>query len=360
MAETRILKNFIGGEWVDSGGTTLLDVRNPATGELLAKVPVSTAADVDAAVRAAQRAFPAWRASQPVQRARHLFKLKTLLDQHADEIVRICTAEHGKTHAEARSDVGRGIENVEHACGIPALMMGETLEDVAAGIDCESVRQPVGVFAAITPFNFPPMVPLWFLPYAIACGNAFVLKPSEQVPLSQQRIFQLVQEAGIPPGVVNLVNGSKDVVDAFCTHPGIAGVSFVGSSLVARHVYETAAKNGKRVQALGGAKNHLVVMPDAEMARSVQNVCDSVYGCSGQRCLAGSIVVAVGAATPMLTPIMPGAARTLNSRACFPLVVKIEAALPYSLAFRRSIASSRSFARMRQRTGPKISSFAIA
>jgi malonate-semialdehyde dehydrogenase (acetylating) / methylmalonate-semialdehyde dehydrogenase len=312
MAEPRILKNFVGGEWVASSGATLLDVRNPATGEILARVPLSTAADVDAAVRAAQRAFPAWRATPPVQRARHLFKLKALLDRHADEIVAICTSEHGKTLAESRSDFGRGIENVEHACGIPALMMGETLEDVAAGIDCESVRQPVGVFAAITPFNFPPMVPLWFLPYAIACGNTFVLKPSEQVPLSQQRIFQLIEEAGIPAGVVNLVNGAKEVVDAFCTHPGIAGVSFVGSSLVAKHVYETAAKNGKRVQALGGAKNYLVVMPDAEMTRSVQNVCDSVYGCSGQRCLAGSIVVAVGDAYGPVRDALVGAAKAIR------------------------------------------------
>jgi malonate-semialdehyde dehydrogenase (acetylating)/methylmalonate-semialdehyde dehydrogenase len=312
MANVSTLKNFIGGEWVDASGSTVLDVRNPATGELLAKVPMSTSADVDAAVRAAARAFPAWRATPPVQRARFLFKLKTLLDRHADEIVALCTAEHGKTHAEARSDVGRGIENVEHACGIPALMMGETLIDVAAGIDCESVREPVGVFAAITPFNFPPMVPLWFVPYAIACGNTFVLKPSEQVPLSQQRIFKLLQEVGFPPGVVNLVNGAKEVVDAFCTHPGIAGVSFVGSSLVAKHVYKTAAEHGKRVQALGGAKNYLVVMPDAEMGRSIQNVCDSIYGCSGQRCLAGSVVVAVGDAYGAVRDGMLAAAKAIK------------------------------------------------
>jgi malonate-semialdehyde dehydrogenase (acetylating)/methylmalonate-semialdehyde dehydrogenase len=312
MPEAPVLKNYVGGEWVDSSGTTLLDVRNPANGALLAKVPISTAADVDAAVRAAQRAFPAWRATPPVVRARSLFRLKTLLDQHLDEIVATCTAEHGKTHAEARSDASRGIENVEHACGIPALMMGDTLEDVAAGIDCESVRQPVGVFAAITPFNFPPMVPMWFIPYAIACGNTFVLKPSEQVPLSQQKIFRLMHEAGIPPGVVNLVNGAKEVVDSLCTHPGIAGVSFVGSSLVAKHVYELAAKHGKRVQALGGAKNYLVVMPDAEMARSVQNVCDSIYGCSGQRCLAGSIVVAVGDAYGPVRDALISAAKSIT------------------------------------------------
>jgi malonate-semialdehyde dehydrogenase (acetylating) / methylmalonate-semialdehyde dehydrogenase len=312
MPPIRTLKNFIGGEWVDSTGTTLLDVTNPATGEVMAKAPLSTAADVDGAVRAAARAYPAWRATPAVQRARYLFKLKALLDRHLDEIVAICTSEHGKTHAEARSDAGRGIENVEHACGIPALLMGEALEDVAAGIDCEAVRQPLGVFAAITPFNFPPMVPLWFIPYAIACGNTFVLKPSEQVPLTQQRIFQLMEECGLPPGVVNLVNGGKDVVDGFCSHPGIAGVSFVGSSLVARHVYKLAAEHGKRVQALGGAKNTLVVMPDAEMTRSVQNVCDSIYGCSGQRCLAGSIVVAVGDAYGPVREGLLAAARSIR------------------------------------------------
>ncbi len=292
MAET--LKNYVNGSWVASTGSTLLDVKNPATGELLAKVPLSTAKDVDDAAKAAAKAFPAWRATPPVQRARYLFKLKTLLDQHKDEIAKICNAEHGKTMAESLNDIGRGIENVEHACGVPALMMGSNLEDVASGIDCTAVRQPLGVFAVIAPFNFPPMVPLWFLPYAIATGNTLLLKPSEQVPLSQKRIFELIAETGIPDGVVNLVHGGKDVVDAFCTNPEIKGVSFVGSSPVARHVYELCGKNGKRVQALGGAKNYLVVMPDAVMDRSVQNVSDSIYGCAGQRCLAGSIVIGVG------------------------------------------------------------------
>src|SRR5579859_3273514 len=249
------LQNYIGGHWVASKGTTLLEVRNPATGEELAKVPLSTAADVDEAVKAATKAFPAWRETPVVQRARYLFKLKGLLDANKEAIARICTEEHGKTLDEARNDVGRGIENVEHACGMPSMLMGQVLEDVAHGIDCEAVRQPLGVFAAIAPFNFPPMVPLWFLPYAIATGNTFLLKPSEQVPLSQKKIFELIHEAGVPAGVVNLVHGAKEVVDGFCSHPGIAGVSFVGSSPVARHVYELAAKHGKRVQALGGAKN---------------------------------------------------------------------------------------------------------
>jgi malonate-semialdehyde dehydrogenase (acetylating)/methylmalonate-semialdehyde dehydrogenase len=290
----RILENFIGGAWVRSSGTTLLDVRNPASGEVLAKVPLSTSDDVNRAVAAAKAAFPAWRSTPAVQRARYLFKFKQLLDQHKEEIAQICTSEHGKTLLEARNDTGRGIENVEHACGAPTLMLGQMLEDVAPGIDCVSVRQPLGVFAAITPFNFPPMVPLWFLPYAIAYGNTFVLKPSELVPLSQRRIFELLAETGLPAGVVNLVNGGKDVVNGLCEHPDVAGVSFVGSTRVAKHVYESAAKHGKRVQALGGAKNYLLVMPDAVMDRSVQNVSDSTFGCSGQRCLAGSIIIGVG------------------------------------------------------------------
>ena len=292
----RILENHVDGAWVRSSGTTLLDVKNPATGEVLAQVPLSTAEDVDRAVKAAKAAFPAWRAMPVVQRARYLFKFKQLLDQHKEEIAQICTREHGKTIQESRNDIGRGIENVEHACGAPNLMMGQMLEDVASGIDCTSVRQPLGVFAAITPFNFPPMVPLWFLPYAIAYGNTFVLKPSEQVPLSQRRIFELLAETGLPKGVVNLVNGGKDVVNALCEHKDVAGVSFVGSTRIARHVYEAAGKHGKRVQALGGAKNYLLVMPDAVMERAVQNVCDSTYGCAGQRCLAGSIIIGVGEA----------------------------------------------------------------
>ncbi|WP_437671651.1 CoA-acylating methylmalonate-semialdehyde dehydrogenase [Sorangium sp. So ce131] len=290
----RVLENFVGGAWSRSSGTTHLDVKNPATGESLAKVPLSTTADVDAAVKAAQAAFPGWSATPPLQRARYLFKLREVFDAHRDEIAAICTSEHGKTLTEAKNDFGRGIENVEHAAGIPALLMGQGLEDVASGIDCHTVRQPLGVFAAITPFNFPPMVPLWFLPYAIATGNTFVLKPSEQVPLSQQRIFELIERVGLPPGVVNLVHGGRDVVNAFCAHKDIAGVSFVGSSAVARHVYKTAAEAGKRVQALGGAKNFLVVMPDADPGKAIANLAESIYGCSGQRCLAGSVVVCVG------------------------------------------------------------------
>jgi malonate-semialdehyde dehydrogenase (acetylating)/methylmalonate-semialdehyde dehydrogenase len=292
----RVLENYINGAWTKSSGTTLLDVKNPATGATQAQVPLSPADDVDAAVKAAQAAFPAWAATPPVARARFLFKLKALFDQHKEEVAAICTSEHGKTLAESRNDFGRGIENVEHAAGIPTLLMGQSLDDVASGIDCQTIRQPMGVFAAITPFNFPPMVPLWFLPYAIAAGNTFVLKPSEQVPLSQQKIFELIHQIGLPPGVVNLVHGGKDVVNAFCSNKGIAGVSFVGSSAVARHVYRSCAETGKRVQALGGAKNFLAIMPDAEMDRSIANAAESGYGCSGQRCLAASVVVAIGPA----------------------------------------------------------------
>ena len=293
---TTTLRNYIGGEWVAPQASEFLDLTNPATGEPLGRVPLSGAREVDQAVAAAQAAFLKWREVPPVVRARYLFKLKYLMEEHFEELAQTVTREHGKTLDESRGSVRRGIENVEHACGIPTLMMGKTLEDVASGIDCEYVRQPLGVFAAITPFNFPAMVPCWFWPYAIATGNTFVLKPSEQVPFSSARILELAHAAGIPPGVLNLVHGGKDAVNAILAHPGIAGVSFVGSSPVAKYVYQEAAKYGKRVQALGGAKNHVIVMPDADMDRAVANISESLFGCAGQRCLAGSVVVATGKA----------------------------------------------------------------
>ena len=304
-----VLDNYINGAWVKSTGTTLLDVTNPATGGVLAKVPLSPAADVDAAVKAGQAAFPGWSATPPVQRARFLFKLKALFDAHREEVAAICTSEHGKTMAESLNDFGRGIENVEHAAGIPQMMMGQSLSDVSSGIDSLTIRQPMGVFGVIAPFNFPPMVPLWFLPYAIATGNTLILKPSEQVPLTQRRIFQLIEQLHLPPGVVNLVNGGKDVVNALCANKGIAGVSFVGSTPIAHHVYKACAESGKRVQALGGAKNFMVVMPDAEMDKSVANVAESAYGCAGQRCLAGSVVVGVGEAYDRLRDGLLAAAK---------------------------------------------------
>ena len=308
----RPIPNFVGGAWVPSRATDSLPLTNPATGERLGRVPLSGATDVDAAVQAALAAFPRWRATPPVVRARCLFALKGLLEAHFDELATIVTRENGKTLDESRGSVRRGIENVEHACGIPTLMMGAALEDVASGIDCEYVRQPMGVFAAITPFNFPAMVPMWFWPYAIASGNTFILKPSEQVPLSSQRMVELAHEAGIPPGVLNLVHGGKDAVNAILAHDGITGVSFVGSSPVARHVYTTAAQHGKRVQALGGAKNHVIVMPDADLERTTQVLTESIFGCAGQRCLAGSVVVAAGAAYGPLKDRLLGAAQSLK------------------------------------------------
>src|SRR5437762_1105639 len=308
----KTLRNYVGGEWVTPAAADYLDLTNPATGEALGKVPLSGARDVDAAVAAAQAAFLKWRQVPPVVRARYLFKLKYLMEEHFDEIATTVTREHGKTLDEARGSVRRGIENVEHACGIPSLMMGKTLEDVASGIDCEYVRQPLGVFAAITPFNFPAMVPCWFWPYAIATGNTFVLKPSEQVPFSSTRILELAQEAGIPAGVLNMVHGGKDAVNALLAHPGIAGISFVGSSPVAKHVYQEAANHGKRVQALGGAKNHIVVMPDADLDRAVATVSESAFGCAGQRCLAGSVVVTTGKAYETVRDRLVDSARRLQ------------------------------------------------
>ncbi len=290
----RTVQNYVGGRWIASDATRFGEVRNPANDELIARVPLGTEADVDRAVQAALKAYPAWRATPPVQRVKPLFKLKSVLEQHFDDLARVCTQEHGKTLDESRSSVRRAIDNVDLAIGIPDRMMGTSLEDIAAGIDCHTVRQPMGVFAAITPFNFPVMVPMWFLPHAVACGNTFIVKPSERVPLSQVRMFELMHEAGLPEGVVNLVNGAKDTVDAILDHAGIAGVSFVGSSPVAQYIYKRAAERGKRVQALGGAKNFVVVMPDADIPRAAQVSTESCFGCAGERCLANSVVLAVG------------------------------------------------------------------
>ncbi len=288
------LKDYVGGKWVESKALHTQDVRNPATGDVLAQVPLGTADDVDRAAKAAHKAYQSWRTVPAVQRARYLFELKHLLDKNAEELSLIVTRENGKTLDEARGSVKRGIECVEVAAGAPSLLMGQVLEDVAKGIDCESIRQPMGVFAAIAPFNFPAMVPMWFFPFAIASGDTFIVKPSEQVPLSQKFVFGLVHDAGFPEGVLNLVNGGKDVVNALCTHPLIRGISFVGSSPVAEHVYKLGAAHGKRVQALGGAKNFLIVMPDADREMTLKSITDSAFGCAGERCLAGAVVLAVG------------------------------------------------------------------
>ncbi len=290
------LRNYIDGKWVEADASEYLKVRNPATEEILAEVPLSKASDVDRAVSAAQKAFADWRTTPPAQRTQYLFKFKQLLEDRFEEIAATLTREHGKTLPEARGSVRRGIECVDVATGAPSLLMGQSLEDVASGIDCEAVRQPLGVFACIAPFNFPAMVPLWFYPFAVACGNTFVCKPSEQVPLSQKLLFELIDEVGFPPGVLNLVNGAKDVVNRIVSHPQVAGVSFVGSSPVAQYVYREAAANGKRVQALGGAKNFLVVMPDAKREETLSQIIASAYGCAGERCLAASVLLNVGEA----------------------------------------------------------------
>ena len=291
---TQTLKNYIGGRWVGADGVEMLDVTNPANGEILGQVPLGGPSPVDEAVRAAREAFPGWRSTPPVQRARACFDLKYKLEEAKDELALLVTHDNGKAIKDASGEVRRGIECVEVATGIPSLMQGSTLEDVSRGIDSDMIRQPIGVFAAITPFNFPFMVPLWFLPFAIACGNTFVCKPSEQDPLAAQRTFELLDEIGLPPGVVNLVHGGKPAVDALLEHPGVDGVSFVGSTPVAHYIYETAARHGKRVQALGGAKNHVIVMPDAELDSAVDGVLSSAFHAAGQRCLANSVCIAVG------------------------------------------------------------------
>ena len=305
------VKNFVGGEWRASGGEHL-KVVNPATQDVLAMVQASTASDVHAAIAAASKAFPSWRATPPEDRIQYLFKIKQLLEDHFEEIARITTMENGKTLTEAKAELRRGIENVEVACGIPTLMQGYNLEDVARGIDETMIRQPVGVVAAITPFNFPAMIPFWFLPYAIACGNTFILKPSEKVPLTMQRVFELIESVGLPPGVLNLVNGTKTAVDVLLEHPEVRAISFVGSTPVARYIYATASAHGKRVQCQGGAKNHVVVLPDADMDMTAQVIAESAFGCAGQRCLAVSVAVTVGDAQKKFRDLIADRASALR------------------------------------------------
>ena len=309
---TRTIDNYVAGAWTPATSTETLDVTNPATGELLARVPLSAAADLDKAVTAAREALPAWRAVSVIERARKLFELRAGLDARREELARSVTTEMGKTIGDARAEVARMIEMVECACAIPTTMQGRVLEDVSTNIDAETIRQPVGVCAAIVPFNFPAMVPFWFLPFAIGCGNTFVLKPSEQVPLTQQITYDVIDGLGLPPGVVNLVNGGREIVEAILDHPGIDAVSFVGSAPVAKIVYERSAATGKRVQALGGAKNHMVVMPDAVIDKTVGGIISSAFGAAGQRCMAGSVVVTVGDAHDLLLPPLTEAAEALR------------------------------------------------
>ncbi|RPH59227.1 MAG: aldehyde dehydrogenase family protein, partial [Chloroflexi bacterium] len=288
--------NYINGEWIEPQVAEYVDVLNPATGLVIARTPLSGLSDVEAVAKAGAEAFPAWRRTPAQERVQYLFKLRDLLKANLDEIARTITNECGKTFDEAKAEMVRAIENVEVACGIPMMMKGEISEDIAPGIDEMMLRQPVGVCATIAPFNFPGMIPFWYLPYALACGNPYVIKPSEKVPMTMQLIFKLIEQVGFPKGVINMVNGSKAAVDGILDHPAIRGITFVGSSNVAKYIYRRSAENGKRVQAQGGAKNPVVVLPDADMEMAVKIIADSAFGCAGQRCLAVSWAVTVGEA----------------------------------------------------------------
>ncbi|HLP15570.1 MAG TPA: CoA-acylating methylmalonate-semialdehyde dehydrogenase [Bacteroidota bacterium] len=290
------LKNYINGEWIESASTAYLDVEDPGTGKTISQVPQGCAEDIELAAAAASRAFLSWRNTPAGARIQYLFKMKDILEKNANDIAVICTKECGKTLAESKGEILRAIENIEVACGIPTLMQGEFSEDIASGIDEFVIRQPLGVGACIAPFNFPIMISFWFFPYALACGNTYIVKPSEKVPETMTRIFELFEELHLPEGVLNMVHGGKHTVDAILTHPEVRAISFVGSSHVAKYVYAKGAEYGKRVQAQGGAKNPLLVMEDADVDTTTRIIADSVYGCAGQRCLAASTVVLVGKA----------------------------------------------------------------
>ncbi|GAB4458284.1 MAG: CoA-acylating methylmalonate-semialdehyde dehydrogenase [Anaerolineales bacterium] len=302
------ISNYINGAWVKPSVTEYLDVINPATGQVIAKTPLSGKADVDAAARAAGEAFPGWRRVPVNDRVQYLFKLRNLLREHMDEIAKLITDECGKTFEESKAEMVRAVENVEVACGMPHLGKGEFVEDIASGIDEIMIRQPVGVCATIAPFNFPGMIPFWYLPYALAAGNTYIVKPSEKVPMTMQYIFKLIEQVGFPKGVVNLVNGAKEAVDGILEHPVIRAVTFVGSTNVARYIYATAAAHGKRVQAQGGAKNPVIILPDADMEMATKIVADSAFGCAGQRCLAVSLAVTVAEARNTFTEMICDAA----------------------------------------------------
>ena len=297
---SRLIRNYVNGGWVDSAAEATMPVHDPATCALLAQCPDSTREDVDAAVSAAADAFDEWRSTPVLVRAQYMHHFKVLVEDNFEQISRIVVQEHGKTMDEARGEARRGIESIDFAMSVPVLMRSDGLEDISSGIDETTLRQPAGVFAAITPFNFPFMVPLWFLPTAITCGNTFILKPSPQTPLSTEFLFELLDELDLPEGVVNLVNGGVPAATALMEHPDVTGVSFVGSSPVAKIIYETCTRNGKRVQAQGGAKNYIAVMPDADIEASVKNILGAAYGCAGQRCLAAAVAVGVGDAYDQL------------------------------------------------------------
>lgn len=302
--------NYINGEWIKPEVREYVDVVNPATGQVIAKTPLCGKDVVDVAAKAASEAFPAWRRTPVQDRVQYLFKLRSLLRENGDEIARLITNECGKTFEEARAEMVRAYENVEVACGMPHLSKGELVEDIAPGIDELMIRQPLGVCATIAPFNFPGMIPFWYLPYALAAGNTYIIKPSEKVPMTMQFIFQLIEQVGFPKGVVNMVNGAKDSVDGILEHPLIKAVTFVGSTNVAKYIYATAAAHGKRVQAQGGAKNPVIILPDADMEMATKIVADSAFGCAGQRCLAVSFAVTVAEARNTFTELICDAAAT--------------------------------------------------
>jgi malonate-semialdehyde dehydrogenase (acetylating)/methylmalonate-semialdehyde dehydrogenase len=303
---------FIDGEWRPIKTSTTTPVHNPSTGEVIAETPMCGAAEVNAAVEAAAAAFPAWWETPPTDRARIMFRFKMSMEENFEELVRCNTREHGKTLVESRGDVRRGIEMIEFACGIPSLLMGESIENIARGIDCDTIRQPLGVCVGITPFNFPAMVPLWMYPVALVCGNTFVLKPSEKVPLTAIKIARLLEASGVPKGVFNIVHGGRECVDALLTHPKVKAVSFVGSTPIARYIFEVATKHGKRVQSNGGAKNFVFLMPDADVENSVRGLVEAAYGCAGERCMAGSTAVVVGNASKTVLPSLLDAARAIK------------------------------------------------
>ncbi len=302
---------LIGGEWIRPKlvGTPVF---NPSTGDVIAECPAGGAAEVNQAVEAAAAAFPAWRDTPAIERSRYLFRYRHLVEENFDRLCASVSLEHGKTMAESRGSLFRGIESIEYACGAPTLLFGETLENIARNVDCETTLQPLGVCAGITPFNFPAMVPLWMFPLAIVCGNTFVLKPSEKVPLTAVLLAELLEKAGVPKGVLNVVHGGRECVDALLAHPKVRAVSFVGSTPVARHIFETGTRNGKRVQANGGAKNYIVVMPDADVGRTVESLSNAAFGCAGERCMAGSTAITVGRAAQNILPALVEAARSIK------------------------------------------------
>jgi malonate-semialdehyde dehydrogenase (acetylating)/methylmalonate-semialdehyde dehydrogenase len=303
---------FIDGEWVERQDLPNGPVHNPSTAEVIAETPLADASTVNQAVHAAKEAFPGWSETPAIERARVLFNYRSLLEKEFDSICKITTLEHGKTLSESRGELQRGLECVEYACGIPELMKGEYLENIAHGIDCELIRQPLGICAGITPFNFPAMIAMWMFPLAIASGNTFILKPSEKVPLTAIRLVELLEKAGLHKGVLNLVHGGKDSVDAILTHPDVRAVSFVGSTPVAKYIYETGTQNGKRVQANGGAKNHVIIMPDANIKNTVDGIMGGAFGCAGERCMAIATAICVGDASNTVLPALADSARNLK------------------------------------------------